>query len=123
MKRTEHVDVAARGMGALTPAIFYILLSLADGDKHGYAIMQEALKLSEGDFRMGPATLYTNIQRLLAADFIKEVSGGGSRESDGRRRYYRLSRPGRVAMEQELERMRKALRQAKNFSFLPKGAH
>ena len=123
MKRPEQVYVATRGMGALTPAVFYILLSLADDDKHGYAIMQDTVKLSEGEFRMGPATLYTNIQRLLETGIIKEVSAGDSRDPDARRRYYRLTRQGRVLMEQELERMRKALRRAQNFSLMPKGAH
>ena len=92
----------------LTPAMFHVLLSLADGEKHGYAIMQETLKLSEGEFRIGPATLYTNIQRLLAADVIKEVSGSDA-EPDARRRYYRLCRSGRTLIELELERMRKAV--------------
>src|SRR5437899_7902131 len=101
MKRAEHAETATGGMVPLTPAVFHILLSLADGDKHGYAIMQETVKLSEGEFRIGPATLYTNIQRLLAADIIKEVSGSDSQESDARRRYYRLSRQGRAVMEQE----------------------
>src|SRR5260370_41520902 len=104
----------------LTPAVFYILFALADGDKHGYAIMQETVKLSEGEFRMGPATLYTNIQRLLPAGLIQEVSGG---EQDPRRPNYRLKRQGRVALEQELERMRKVLRRAQRIAFAPKGAH
>ena len=121
MGRMAHLEAATGGMVPLTPAVFYILLSLADGDKHGYAIMQDAIKLSDGEFRMGPATLYSNIQRLLAADLIKEVSGD-SREPDARRRYYRLSRQGRAVMEQELERMRKALRRAQSFSLVPKGA-
>jgi len=106
----------------LAPAAFYILLVLADGDKHGYAIMQETLKLSDGNFRMGPATLYTNVQRLLAADLIREVAAG-SVETDGRRRFYRLSRLGRSALEQELERMRKVLRQAQKLSPALKLSH
>src|SRR5437764_12547203 len=96
----------------MPPAMFYILFSLADGDKHGYAIMQETIKLSEGAFRMGPATLYTNVQRLLAADLIREVAGQSPTDSDARRRYYRLGRQGKAALEQELQRMRKVLRRA-----------
>ena len=106
----------------LAPAAFYILFALADGAKHGYAIMQETVRLSEGEFRMGPATLYTNIQRLLAAGLIKEVSGDGE-DGDSRRRYYRLKRHGREAMQQELERMRRLLRRAQSFSLDPKAAH
>jgi DNA-binding PadR family transcriptional regulator len=123
MKLADSDGGAFGRMVPLTPAVFYILFSLADGDKHGYAIMQETVKLSEGEFRMGPATLYTNIQRLLAAGLIKEVSGGGTGEQDARRRYYRLTRQGRALMEQELERMRKLLRRAQGSSLLPKAAH
>ena len=49
----------------LTPAVFYVLLSLTDGEKHGYAIMQAMSALSDGNFHMGPGTLYTTLQRLL----------------------------------------------------------
>ena len=107
----------------LTPAVFYILFALSGGDKHGYAIMQETVRLSEGDFRMGPATLYTNIQRLLASGLIKEAPAGGPGEQDARRRCYRLTRQGTVALEQELERMRKVLRRAHSFLLAPKTAH
>ena len=100
----------------LPPAVFYILFALADGEKHGYAIMQEALKLSEGQFRLGPATLYTNIQRMLDADLIKEVAASASADRDPRRRYYRLGRPGKAALEGELDRMRKVLRRAQRLS-------
>jgi len=103
-------------MQPMPPAAFYILFALADGEKHGYAIMQDTLKLSEGRFRMGPATLYTNIQRLLEAEWIKEVEGDGDTPSDSRRRYYRLRKPGKTALEQELERMRRVLARAEALS-------
>jgi DNA-binding PadR family transcriptional regulator len=122
MKMANADDGASGRMVPLTPAFFYILFALADGDKHGYAVMQETVKLSEGEFRMGPATLYTNIQRLLDSGFIKEVAGG-SEERDARRRFYRLTRQGRTVMEQELERMRKVLRRADSFLLAPKAAH
>src|SRR5215470_2547987 len=109
-------DASDNSLQPMPPAMFYILFSLADGDKHGYAIMQETLKLSEGTFRMGPATLYTNVQRLLAADLIREVAGQGSGEGEARRRYYRLGRQGKAALEQELQRMRKVLRRAQSLS-------
>ena len=97
----------------LTPAVFYILFALADADKHGYAIMQETARLSEGKFRMGPGTLYTTIQRLLELALIEEVwdlADGGKRES--RRRYYRLTRQGRALLELEINRMGAMLRLA-----------
>ncbi len=97
----------------LTPAVFFILFALADGDKHGYAIMQETTKLSEGRFRMGPGTLYTTIQRLLELSLIEEVwemNDGDKRES--RRRYYRLTRQGRTLLDLEINRMGAVLRLA-----------
>ena len=97
----------------LTPTVFFILFALADGDKHGYAIMQETTKLSEGRFRMGPGTLYTTIQRLLELSLIEEVwemNDGDKRES--RRRYYRLTRQGRTLLDLEINRMGAVLRLA-----------
>jgi DNA-binding PadR family transcriptional regulator len=97
----------------LTPAVFFILFALADGDKHGYAIMQETTKLSEGRFRMGPGTLYTTIQRLLELSLIEEVwemNAVDKRES--RRRYYRLTRQGRALLDLEINRMGAVLRLA-----------
>ena len=87
----------------LTPAVFFILFALADGDKHGYAIMQETTKLSDGRFRMGPGTLYTTIQRLLELSLIEEVAE--KRGAESRRRYYRLTRHGRALLDVEINRM------------------
>jgi DNA-binding PadR family transcriptional regulator len=95
----------------LSPAAFLILFALASGDKHGYAIMQEARKLSDGAFQMGPATLYTTIQRLLESDWIKEVRG--PKDSDSRRRYYRLTGDGNSILDLELQRMEAMVRKSK----------
>jgi DNA-binding PadR family transcriptional regulator len=51
----------------LTPAVFHILLALADRDRHGYAIMSEVASMTEGVIKLGPGTLYGTIKRLLAA--------------------------------------------------------
>ena len=104
----------------MPPAVFYVLFALADGDKHGYAIMQATLKLSDGAFRMGPATLYTNIHRLLETGCIREVTGPEAADAEPRRRYYRLARSGKKALEEELQRMRKVLRRAQNLSLAVK---
>src|ERR1700754_5114873 len=87
----------------LTPAVFYILFALAEGEKHGYAIMKEVKTLSSGQFMMGPGTLYTSIQRLLELGLIEETST--SSDTERRRRCYRLSRNGRQVFEAELSRM------------------
>ncbi|MGA2879734.1 MAG: PadR family transcriptional regulator [Bryobacteraceae bacterium] len=95
----------------LAPAAFLILFALATGDKHGYAIMQEARKLSDDSFKIGPATLYTTIQRLLDSDRIREVPG--PKDGDSRRKYYRLTGAGKSALNAELVRMEAMLRKSK----------
>lgn len=95
----------------LAPAAFYILFALATGDKHGYAIMQEARKLSDNTVQIGPATLYTTIQRLLDSERIREVSG--PEDGDSRRRYYRLTAAGKTLLQSELARMEAMVRKSK----------
>jgi DNA-binding PadR family transcriptional regulator len=95
----------------LAPAAFLILFALASGDKHGYAIMQEARKLSDHTFQMGPATLYTTIQRLLDADRIREVPGPG--QGDSRRKYYRLTGAGKSTLNAEFARMEAIVKKSK----------
>ena len=89
----------------LTPAVMHILLALADEDRHGYGIMQEVARLTDGAVRMGPGTVYGTIKRLLAARFIEEA---GERPDpaldDERRRYYRLTPLGRRALTAETAR-------------------
>jgi DNA-binding PadR family transcriptional regulator len=101
----------------LPPATFFILFALATGDKHGYAIMQEARKLSDNRFQMGPATLYTSVQRLLDGHWIEEVRGPG--DSDPRRRYYRLTKQGKSALHHEMERMEALVRKSKALRLRP----
>jgi DNA-binding PadR family transcriptional regulator len=94
----------------LTPAVFYVLLSLSSGPKHGYAIMQETNTLSEDSFQMGPATLYSTIQRLVALQLIDEISDGNA--EDSRRRYYELTKIGRLLLESDVSRMNAVARMA-----------
>jgi DNA-binding PadR family transcriptional regulator len=94
----------------LTPAVFYVLLALSSGARHGYSIMQETASLSEGGFRMGPATLYSTIQRLVELDLIVETAGDD--KTDSRRRYYELSDKGLHLLEAEVKRMNSVIRRA-----------
>src|ERR1019366_1491100 len=94
----------------LTPAVFHVLLALSTGPMHGYAIMLETKKLSEGSFRMGPATLYSTIQRLDSLHLIDETPGFS--EEDSRRRYYELTGAGHQLLEAEVQRMNAAVRMA-----------
>lgn len=95
----------------LPPATFFVLFALATGDKHGYAIMKEARALSEQRFQMGPATLYTTIQRLTEYGWISQVIN--PKCDDPRRRYYRLTPAGRDALQEELRRMEALVKKSK----------
>ncbi len=95
----------------VTSPEFYILLALRDRQSHGYEILKTVQAGSLGKIRMGPATLYTTLRRLLDAGLIVEIDGPA--DEDARRRYYRLSARGRNALDQELERMEEALRLAR----------
>jgi DNA-binding PadR family transcriptional regulator len=101
----------------LAPAALLILFALASGDRHGYAIMLETRKLSDGKVRMGPATLYTTIRRLLESGWIKEVPGPKS--ADARRRYYRLTGEGGAILNLELERMETMVKKARGLRLRP----
>jgi DNA-binding PadR family transcriptional regulator len=95
----------------VTPPLFYILLSIRDRERHGYEILKEVQTGSLGKVRLGPATLYTSLKKMLDARLIQEVSG--PRDGDPRRRYYRLTARGRLALEDELNRMEQAIRLAR----------
>jgi DNA-binding PadR family transcriptional regulator len=118
-KKHELPEEALR-LIPLTPAVFFILFALADGEKHGYAIMQQTTKLSDGQFRMGPGTLYTTIQRLLELSLIEEASEKST--PDSRRRYYRLTRHGRALLDLEINRMGAVLQLASQKRLWPQPA-
>ena len=119
MAKTDDPN-PVRELQPLTPAVFYILFALAEGEKHGYAIMKEVEDVSSGQFTMGPGTLYTNIQRLLELGLIEETST--SSDSGRRRRYYRLLRSGRQLFEAELNRMESLVRSAQRRKLVPREA-
>ena len=99
-------DIPVTDFLPLTPAIAHILLAVADEDRHGYAIMQEVARVTDGATRMGPGTLYGTIKRLLAAGLIEEADERPDPElDDERRRYYRITRLGRRVLEAETSRM------------------
>jgi DNA-binding PadR family transcriptional regulator len=90
----------------LTPAVFHILLCLADSDRHGYAIMREVNSQSSGTVKLGPGTLYTAIRRLLDSGLIKESDERPDPElDDTRRRYYSLTSLGQRVMLAEIKRL------------------
>jgi DNA-binding PadR family transcriptional regulator len=90
----------------LTPAIAHILLALADEDRHGYAIMQEVERITDGAVRMGPGTLYGTLKRMIASGLIEEAEERPDPAlDDERRRYYMATPLGRAVLAAETERM------------------
>ena len=90
----------------LTPAVFNILLALADGEKHGYGIMLEVETNTNGQITMGPGTLYGSIKRMLKAGLIEECDERPDEKiDDQRRKYYKLSGLGQRTLRLEAERL------------------
>ena len=89
----------------LRPVEFDVLLALGDGERHGYAIMQEALRRSEGKLQIEPGTLYRALRRMRQAGLLVETAGHGQDGGDERRRYYRLTALGRRVAAAEAARM------------------
>ena len=85
----------------LTPAVFHILLALAEGPLHGYAIMQAVEETAADEPSMGPGTIYGSLQRMEESGLVKEVAT----RSDDRRRMFALLPAGRRALAQEAERL------------------
>ena len=96
----------------LSPAVLHILLALSSEDRHGYGIMQEVLRQSEGKYKLGPGTLYDNLQKLLEQSIVREAAPRSS-STDSRRRYYRLTPFGRRLLATEVDRLESALRAAR----------
>ncbi len=99
----------------LTPAVFHILLALADGERHGYSIMQEIATQTQGKMRIGPTTLYRSIKHMLSDGLIAETEERPDPTlDDERRRYYRLTPFGRQVALAEIERLSQALHVARS---------
>jgi DNA-binding PadR family transcriptional regulator len=101
----------------LPEAHFYILVALADTDRHGYSIMQEVEQLTSGKTKLSPGTLYGAIQRLLEQGYVRELT------ADERRRYYRITADGRAAASAEVERLQALVDKARANGLAPKRRH
>ena len=103
-----------RKLNPLPSAAFQILVSLADGDLHGYAIMRQVEGQTGGRLRLGPGTLYSSIQAMLEGGLIEEVSRADDQEPpQERRRFYRLTAAGRKLARSEAEKLADVLRVAR----------
>ena len=89
----------------LPQAQFHVLVALTEGERHGYAIMQDVERSSGGIVRMGPASLYGTLRRLVDQSLAEELPHRPAPDDDQRRRYYRLTGLGREVCAAEAERL------------------
>jgi DNA-binding PadR family transcriptional regulator len=94
----------------LTPTVFHVLVALASGPRHGYAIAREVESLTEGRISMGPGTLYGSLQRMSDSGLITEAENPGDEGRHAeRRRYYQITPMGKAALRDESERIMRAV--------------
>lgn len=111
MKRSAQKISSPEDFLPLTPAMFHVLLALADKERHGYEIMQEVHERTEGTVRLGPGTLYGSIKRMLSDGLVEESAERPDPElDDERRRYYRLTDFGYRVAKAEAERLASLLK-------------
>jgi len=104
----------------LSPAVFHILLALADEERHGYGIMQEVKRRTDGKVRLGAGTLYGAIKRLLEKGIIAETDERPDPElNEERRRYYRLTDFGQRVLRAEVSRLNQLVQQSRAKEVLP----
>ena len=115
MPKRQNASKEPEALLPLSPVVFFVLFALADGEKHGYLIMQQVTVLSDHKLRMGPATLYTTIQRLVDQLLVEETT----KDAEDRRRYYRLTRFGQALLTAELDRQAAVLRLARSKKLMP----
>ncbi len=106
----------------LPPATLHILLSLADGERHGYAIIQDVEARTDGALRMSAGTLYRSVARMVEQGLITEVMKRRTRAEDERRRYYRLTPFGTAVARAELRRLSELVRLARTRGLTPENA-
>jgi DNA-binding PadR family transcriptional regulator len=98
----------------LTPPVFHILLALAGEERHGYGIMQDVARQTDGALQLGPGTLYGCLKRMLAAGLVEESDERPDPAlDDERRRYYRMTALGNRAVHAEAQRLTSAVTAAR----------
>ena len=107
----------------LQPAVFHILMVLAEGDNHGYAIIGAIAARTDGRVRIGAGTLYRSIQRMLEDGLVTEIDERPApEEDDERRRYYRITPFGRRAATAETQRLADLVKLARSSGLVPRKA-
>jgi len=116
-------DATPEDLIPLSPQVFHILIALAAGEQHGYAIMQDVAARTGGKLRLSPGTLYGSIKRMLEQGLIEELrTRERPADDDERRRYYRLTPFGRKVATLEAARLAETLEQARSYGLAPKRA-
>ena len=106
----------------LPAATFHILLAVAEGERHGYAIIQDVEARTSGELRLSAGTLYRSIARMVEQGLIVEVAKRRTAEDDERRRYYRITPFGTAVARAEMRRMTQLLRLARASGLSPESA-
>jgi DNA-binding PadR family transcriptional regulator len=102
----------------MSPAALHILMALAEGERHGYAVKQEIEERTGGSLVLGPGTLYEAIHRMLRDGWVEEATALPP-DADGRRKYYRITALGRHEMEAELQRLDRLVEDARSRRLIP----
>ncbi len=103
----------------LTPAMFHVLVALADEDRHGYAIIQDVEARTGGQLRLSAGTLYRSVARMVEQELIEEVVPRRTRADDERRRYYRITTFGTAVARAELRRLAQLVRSGRARGLAP----
>ena len=116
---TDNLDPQA--LLPLPPVTFHILIALADGDRHGYAIIQDVAARTDGALTIQAGTLYRSIQRMLEQGLVVEtLSRPAAGDDDERRRYYHLTPFGRTVAKAEAGRLEQMIRLARASGLVPR---
>ena len=110
------------GFLPLPPDTFHILLALSDGERHGYAIIQEVEARTDGELRLSAGTLYRSIARMVEQGLIAEVTRRASKQDDPRRRYYRVTPFGTSVARAEMRRLTQLVKIARASGLTPESA-
>jgi DNA-binding PadR family transcriptional regulator len=117
-RRRVPDEPSAESFLPLHKDVFHILVSLADGDRHGYSVMQDVAERTSGAVKLSPSSLYSAIRRLLEQGLIQELEERPAND-DERRRYYRLTKLGRSVAMAEARRMEQMLASARSVGLTP----
>lgn len=106
------MNARSKQTALMSPAVVHILLALASGDLHGYGIIQEVARHSNGRYKLGPGTLYDNLKKLMDTGLVSDTPEPDPANED-ERRLYRLTADGRSALAAEVERLQSVVQEAK----------